>query len=89
MSQWWGEGKRPCDLLVIAYNDPYTVFLNVKNGEVYAVTPESGFKGVTPIAKNFTLFFRGVASVFLSRSPVSSVDVEVGSESKEFWDSLA
>lgn len=85
LSQWWGKGERPSNLLVIAYNDPYTICLNVNNGEVYAVTPESGLNNLKPIAKNFTLFFRGVANIFLGHSAISIVEVEVESKCNEFW----
>lgn len=85
LSQWWGKGERPADLFVIAYNDPYTICLNTGDSKVYAVTSGSVFTCLKPVAKNFTLFFRGVASAFLNPSLASFIEIEVGSQCSEFW----
>ncbi|ACX90041.1 hypothetical protein [Pectobacterium parmentieri] len=86
--QWWGEGERPKNLLLVTYNDPYSVLLEVDSGRIYAITDESDLNNIKPISFDFCFFFRGVGTSFLNKIDSTDVEKLVGSEDKFFWSCL-
>ncbi|MFO0968173.1 MAG: hypothetical protein U0793_21665 [Gemmataceae bacterium] len=67
---WWGEAQRPHDLIMIANSDPYAILLNVNTGQVLALLHGDVWaKGAFVVARDFDVFFRGLATVLLQRRP--------------------
>lgn len=86
--QWWGSGKRPERLILVTYNDPYSILLNLINGKIYAITSESDLNDIKHVSSDFCLFCRGVGTMFLNKSNPIDVGKSVGSENNFFWSSL-
>ncbi|AOR63357.1 hypothetical protein [Pectobacterium wasabiae] len=86
--QWWGKADRPKNLLLVAYNDPYSILLEVDSGRIYAITNESDLNNIKPISFDFCFFFRGVGTTFLNKVNPTDVEGLVGSEDKFFWSCL-
>lgn len=90
LTQWWGTGKRPDNFLLVTYNDPYSILLDMKNGKVYAMTSESDLNNIECISSDFCLFCRGVGTLFLNNQKTRPGNLErfVGSKNDAFWSSL-
>ncbi|ACZ76169.1 Cell wall assembly/cell proliferation coordinating protein, KNR4-like protein [Dickeya parazeae Ech586] len=87
-TQWWGKGARPENLLLVTYNDPYSILLDLNSGKVYAITSETDLNEMKHISSDFFLFCRGVSTMFLNKPNPIDVEKLVGSENKFFWPSL-
>lgn len=88
LTQWWGKGPRPESLLLVTYNDPYSILLELSRGKVYAITSESDLNNMKQVSSAFDLFCRGVGTMFLNKANPIDVEKLVGSENKSFWSSL-
>ena len=84
-NQWWGCGDRPKNLLLFAYNDPYSVVIDCTNGEIEVFTSEDSR---TKVASNFNLFFRGIGTVVFTLQKLSDIESEVGALNHEFWGNI-
>lgn len=92
---WWGEGQRPNNKIVVAISDPYTFILDVDSESISAFTSDLNWHDAKIISSDFTLFFYGIGTIFLLRSKKSpqiianQVSKAVGSQYNEFWLKLA
>lgn len=84
-NNWWGCGERPRNLLLFAYNDPYSIVIDCISGEIEAFTSEDNR---TKVASNFNLFFRGIGTVAFTLQKLSDIESEVGALNHEFWENI-
>lgn len=83
--QWWIGNKRPENMMVIALSDPYTLLLNTQTGNVFAMTSESSMDSFEHIAMNFFVFFRAVATLFLTDISLDKIIELTSSQTTSFW----
>jgi hypothetical protein len=88
LNHWWIGSSRPHGIIVIALSDPYTILLNTINEQVYAITDESTMNGWLSVAKSFTLFIRGIGSIFLKKADAFEVESFMGGDDKVFWETV-
>lgn len=93
---WWGPGKRPDNLLMIANSDPFAILSDTRSGCVYALDPELGLHRTCKIADSFLSFFLGLGTIVLMRQQVedryglaTAVSAGVGSGHTGFWLQMA
>ena len=95
---WWGSGKRPSELLLVANSDPYAVLANCSTGVISAFKHGASWSDdAIVVADNFAQFVRGLGTVFLQRNAeggnsglADDVSTEVGwGRGKVFWQWLA
>lgn len=84
-AQWWIGDKRPENIIVIALSDPYTILLNTQTGNVFAMTSESSMDSFEHIAVNFCVFFRAVATLFLTDISPERIIELTSSQTTSFW----
>ncbi|MER1720770.1 nuclease, partial [Proteus terrae] len=82
---WWIGDKRPENIIVIALSDPYTILLNTQTGNVFAMTSESSMDSFEHIAVNFCVFFRAVATLFLTDISPERIIELTSSQTTSFW----
>lgn len=87
-AQWWIGDKRPDSLIVIALSDPYTILLNTQTGAIFAMTDESTIDNIEHIAVHFSVFFRAVATVFLTDISSDKIIELTSSQTTPFWHQL-
>jgi hypothetical protein len=88
-SRWWTGSLRPSNTIAIATSDPYTILINTENGKISAITSESKMTNLETIACNFSMFARGVGTIFLKQGNPSEVEIAVRAENSEFWRELS
>lgn len=93
---WWGEGKRPHNLVMVANSDPFAILLDVNTGALLAMDAERGWQNSKIIAADFEEFLRGVGTVMLRRNEIAdketlaqAIVVAVGGQDLDFWYGLA
>jgi hypothetical protein len=94
--EWWGEGQRPNNLIMIANSDPFVILLDISRESVIAVDPELGLKNASVVADGIENFLRGVGTIILFRNEsdnkgqlAQSVHDIVGGKDFKFWAYLA
>jgi hypothetical protein len=93
--KWWGEGKRPANLLMVANSDPYAILLDLVTGGVRAMDAERGWKNATEVANGFMAYFRGLGTAMLRRESVgdnlsfaNELLADVGGADLAYWANL-
>jgi hypothetical protein len=93
---WWGEGQRPINLLMVANSDPYAILLNVNTGHILAMDVERGWQHAMHIANGFDVYLRGVGTTMLRRNELGDkallardVLADAGGSNLAYWAHLA
>jgi len=86
--RWWQGNDRPDGIILIAISDPYSILLNTKNNEIYAIMSEEQKHDKAPISKDFESFVRGVGSLFLKKAQLQEVINSVGAVNQDFWHNI-
>jgi hypothetical protein len=93
--KWWGEGKRPANLLMVANSDPYAILLDLVTAGVRAMDAERGWKNATDVANGFLAYLRGLGTAMLRRESVADklsfaneLLADVGGADLAYWVNL-
>jgi hypothetical protein len=84
--------RRPPELLVVASSDPHLILLNLDDGSVLALANDLGWDATMPVARDFELFMRGLATMAEARarraappSLAKAIAAEVGAPESPYW----
>lgn len=95
---WWGSGSRPSSRVMVGNSDAFAVLLDCGSGEVMALEHGADHSKAVVVARDFSVFVRGIGTVFctrLSNQPATDVANAVASlvgsslQGLPYWEDLA